>query len=44
YLFIRGVRPDWHTPDDEVCGVDSRQPSQTLLDAMGQLFAKERIA
>jgi exodeoxyribonuclease V beta subunit len=44
YLFVRGVRPAWCIHDDRVCGVDSRQPSEALLDAMGRLLAEEAIA
>ena len=44
YLFVRGVRPAWRAPDDRVCGVDERRPSEALLDAMGQLLTKEVVA
>lgn len=40
YLFLRGVRPDWHNPDGTPSGVYFHRPERAVLDSLEQLFSQ----
>ncbi len=44
YLFVRGVRPDWHTPEGQVCGVHLHRPAGGLLQDMDRLLAEHGLS
>jgi exodeoxyribonuclease V beta subunit len=41
YLFVRGVRPDWRTPQGEPCGVYFNRPSADVIEQLDLMFAPQ---
>ena len=38
YLFVRGVRPDWHDADGQPAGVFFQRPTPTFIARLSALF------